>query len=159
MVIGWAIAATVVGIEMLIFGAKLDTEGIAGTDEMKKWYIPIFLARALTVSVLYSFSFWLPLRIVTVILIIFESLYLLILLIGLPYSRRCFSTLTIIFNQITSLYGLGLVIIYRVAKVNSSTEILMWLAMEVLLVLICTFCGVRITHYYWQCWKNNKEIK
>jgi hypothetical protein len=136
--------------------SRIDCSGIAGTDEMKPWYIPVYLSKMVLLALLSSLGLWFSYDYISFGILTLLSTYLLIILFFRPY-QSIFSNLTIIFCESASILSLTVVFVNKYSTLTISGEILLLIVMEGFVIVSVALCIVRGMIFYRKLWKNRKS--
>ena len=83
------------------------------SDNTKTWYISLFLTKNISIGILLSLGLYFDYGYIIYALLFIVSGYFFIILIGKPY-KSVFSTLVLIFNEVTSLLALSFALMKRI---------------------------------------------
>ena len=96
LLVSWLATAIVVGNEGVVWIYRVDCSAIAGTREMRKCYIPLFLSKIIILALLSTLGLFLTYNLISFGILTLLSIYFLLLIVLRPYSS-IFPNVTIIF--------------------------------------------------------------
>ena len=146
--VAWGVASAVVGVEIFIHGSwnrsGQEEEGIGRTGKMKPWYVPLFLLRIFTISLLFSLgavsqSYKFLLIPIALVIVVYWGL----VLFSRPY-KDCFSNFALVLIELPGLYSIGLAVFNKYSSVEPITEAFFLFMLNGLIIIATLLSVVRI---------------
>lgn len=120
-----------------------------GEREAKSWYILLFMARSVLMSMLFQMGIWFEAARLIFWVAIAQVLYVCLLLLVRPYTSA-FHNVRVLLCEFTILYSLALALLPEFISVSEMTEIFLIFILEGAIIICTLLAGISLGVIYYR---------